>query len=83
MVARYALAESEDATMTAWLLVMVISNPQGYISVPNIASKQECERLAVEISAGIRSVYRCIEYRIGGSTIKWDGPIVGGAIGAP
>ena len=83
LVARYALVEAEDATMTAWLLVMVISNPQGYISVPNIASKQECERLAVEISAGIRSVYRCIEYRIGGSTIKWDGPIVGGAIGAP
>src|SRR6516165_2038287 len=83
LVARYALAEAEDATMTAWLLVMVISNPQGYISVPNIASKQECERLAVEISAGIRSVYRCIEYRIGGSTIKWDGPIVGGVIGAP
>src|SRR5262249_60279165 len=33
--ARYALGEAEDATMTAWLLVMVISNPQGYISVPN------------------------------------------------
>ena len=55
--------------MTAWLLIMVISNPQGYISVPNIASKQECERLAVEISAGVRSVYRCIEYRIIGGSI--------------
>ena len=65
--------------MTAWLLVMVISYPQGYISVPNIASKQECERLAVEISAGVRSVYRCIEYRTGGSTIKWDGPDAQGA----
>ena len=64
----YALAEAEDVTMTAWLLVMVISIPQGYIAVPNIASKPECERLAVEISAGTRSVYRCIEYRIGGST---------------
>ena len=63
------MAEAEDATMTAWLLVMVISNPQGYISVPNIASKQECERLAVEISAGVRSVYRCIEYRIIGGSI--------------
>lgn len=51
--------------MTVWLLILYVGHPASF-AVPGIITKDECVRLAQELSPGIREgYYKCVPYTQG------------------
>lgn len=57
--------------MTAWLLVMIIGTYDSGITVPGIATEEECRRVAQQIGLAynisdsmLRQYGNCIEYKV-------------------